>query len=426
MTPTGKIYGTQEYMTGLRSEPDLRCDSPDPESPRAKEIHPASDESLELPEFLLSQRDEAPVRVAVPKETATTRIGISLRADMPSRAVVHKVADNSPGAEALIEPYDELISIGGVEPTSAVHAVKLIRDAPEGKLEIEKLPCPERLKRATSAAQGALRSAVARREGLTRRVMVKPTQDVALGLSFSPEWAVHSVVRSVRDGSIAGTALKEGDCIQRLNGMVCTSPAVTARALRSSSGRIELLIVPQYRQDRETMLEVEEVARAEEAESQRAEEDARRAEELARSPRSPRSPGGDYDDEEEYESGEEEEEELAAAMPPRGANLGMDPFPSPSRPTNVQVPTGGARRLPASLASLSPSGGVDSPQSPRLPAMKTGGVVLGQTSSTRARGPPLAAGAKPQGWREWLQQRRAMAATVTVPSPDPALTNQRV
>ena len=59
--------------------------------------------------------------------------------DLPSRAVIASLAPETPaaqmgGGKPLLEPYDELLSIGGVAVESAVQAVKLIREAPAGVL----------------------------------------------------------------------------------------------------------------------------------------------------------------------------------------------------------------------------------------------------------------------------------------------------
>ena len=91
------------------------------------------------------------------------------------------------------------------------------------------------------------------------------------------------------------------------------------------------------------------------------------------------------------------------------------------RPAKVAVP--GARRLPPSLTSLSPA---LSPSPTGCEHGRRMHEAASMTSTTR-RGPPLAAGTKPQGWREWLQQRRAMNTVVPRPEPEPYdATNQRV
>jgi len=379
------------------------------------EDHDTLSSNETLVEYLFRTNERASVTVAVPKETDTTRIGISLRPDMPARAVVHVVAIGSPATE-LIAPYDELLSVGGSPCESAVQAVKLIREAPAGLVEIVKLPCPTSMHRAASAAQNSLRSAVARREGLSRRVVVKPTPTSPLGISFEAAYSVHSVIAMVKEDGLAASVLKVGDCVRRLNGVECNKPAETAKALRDSSGRLELLIVPAGQRDQAAELEQEEAAQyaAEEAARREAEEAAYHAS---------MGQGGEDEDDEDYEGEEEEEDEdedeAVAAVPPRAAGVGHDPFPS--RPPAIA--TGGARRLPPSLSSLSkePSPCANSP--PQL--VPSAGVPPVSTSSTRPHGPPLAAGTKPHGWREWLAQRRTGTMAVA-PRADPEPMSQRV
>ena len=375
-----------------------------------------------LPEFLLARSSPEHIIVQVFKAEPTTRIGISLRADVPDRAIVHVVARGTPAAApdpaaadggALVEPFDEILAIGGTPVESAVHAVKLIREAPEGPLELEKVACPTEIKRSVSTAQNALRASFARKHGLARRVLHKESIETVLGLSFSPDFSIHSVVRFVREGALAATALQPGDCIRRLNGVECIAPADTARMLRETSGRIELLVLPAHKVDLELLHAAEE------------REEARQ--------RAERPPTGGYDDDDYEEDGEEEYDEeeegygdgergyppRSPSYPPRAAAVAHDPFPSrDERPAKVSVPVGGARRLPPSLGSLSPS--------PNAHAEHVARLAPAPTTSTRAGGPPLAAGSKPQGWREWLQQRRAMNTAVTKPAADPDATNQRV
>jgi len=342
--------------------------------------------------------------ITLEKATPTTRIGIGLRADMPNRAVVHTVAAGTPasvvfesaGTQAIL-PFDALICDGGTACENAVHAVKLIRAAPAGPLEVEKMPCPPELERASIKAQAALRAAVARKEGLSQRVIVKPSADSVLGISFSPDWAVHSVIKAVKEDGLAATALNVGDVVKRFNGVACTSPAETAKQLRANSGRMELLIVPAGRINEEEMRDVE--------------EEARQAMEL------------EYDEDEE--EGEDEYEYEDEALPPRAAS---DPFPpSPSRPppvaTEEKRTPSNAKRLPPTLSAISPASSHPSPSGPD-PFPAAG--LPGSTSTTRSGGPPLAAGTKPQGWREWLQQRKAGSAVTRPAESTPRATEQRI
>ena len=406
-------------MATLRATPGLE---PDETSPAQLDV----DDEISFPEFILRYAEpEDTVSVTLYKETPTTRIGIGLRADMPHRPVVHTVAPGSPASQppteggnvAAIMPYDELLSIGGVHCESAVHAVKLIREAPAGPLAIEKLPCPAAVVRAATAASRALRAGYARREGLSRRVVEKP-EGAVLGLSFSPDWLVHSVIAGVKEGGLAATVLKAGDVVVRLNGEFCEAPAATAKKLRESIGRLELLIVPAGRADEAAMREVEAPVRAQ-AEAEEAERERR-----AMAPPEPEYEDDDLDEDFGEEEEDDEDYEEETGLPPRPAGGARDPFPVPGRP--AAVATGGARRLPPSLSALSPSG--SDRRSPEPQIMPPAGGMA-PTSSTRRGGPPLAQGAKPQGWREWLQQRRAMATAVTKPAPEPhspRATEQRV
>ena len=418
-------------------------------------------EQRSLPEYLLEKASAKSELVTLDKFTATTRIGIGLRHDMPERAVVYTVASGTP-ADGTIHPYDEILAIGGTPCESAIHAVSMIREAPAGPLEIEVVPCPAELEQASSRAGAALRAAAARRLGLSRRVINKPSLDTPLGLSFSPDYLVHSVIRAVKEGGLAATALKEGDCVERLNGVRCTTPADTARMLRESSGRLELLITMASRMDLESVRLVEEEARMEEEAALAAQEERRLRGDLAPKPAN-RVDAADENDDEDYDEGEEEYdsqegeegeydedegeyEEEERPLPPREASVAsLAPVPADDALRNriehyhqhvessmagTLAPTGGQppRRLPASLSNLSPSqdrntaGGHDFGM----------GHLAGQmapTSTTRSGGPPLAKGAKPQGWREWLQQRRAMTGTnqIVIPRPpDVTPVNQRV
>jgi len=173
-----------------------------------------------LPAYVLSAATEE-VTVTLFKEAATTRIGIGLSPEEPDRAVVNTVAAETPAAmpvtpgsaATLIEPYDELLEIGGVRPESAVHAVKLIREAPAGDLIIRKLRCPDAAKRAAVFAQASWRAKWPKMEGLTRRLLVKPTATTVLGLAFSPDYNVHSVIKAIKEGGAAHGLLAAGDRI---------------------------------------------------------------------------------------------------------------------------------------------------------------------------------------------------------------------
>jgi hypothetical protein len=396
-----------------------------PESPTLRRQADLTDETSRANESstieYLLRNDAEPVRVVLFKETDGTRIGIGLRPDVPDRAIVFTVAPGTPadgrplegGDDPAIMPYDELLAVGGEECTSAAHAVKLIREAPAGELEIEKVPCPPEVTHATLSAQTALRAAMRRKGNLSQKALVKPQADMALGLSFSPEFMVHSVIATVKEGSLAATALQVGDVLKWINGVPCGAPADTARLLRGSSGTLDLLIVPAAKRDEDAMVAAEEAARAELA---RAEAAAARAQ-----------GGGDYDDDDDDDDDDEAESEAGSPRPhvqqPRAA--AVDPFPS-GRPSPVATGGGSAgRRLPPSLSRLASPAGSErrsSEPSPNdLPAEVPTMPPPSKTSGTRSAGPPLAAGAKPQGWRDWLQQRRAMATAVTKPAPAKAL-----
>lgn len=385
--------------------------------------------------------------ISIPKPEPSTRIGIGLRADTPERAVVHTVAAGTP-AEGRIEPFDELFTVAGEPVSSAVHAVQLIREFPGGELQIQ-LARRSGLSEAAVAVQNSMRNAMATREGLVRRTIVKPTPDAVLGLSFAPEYHFHSVIKVVKEGGLAAQSLDEGDVVRRLNGTECANPADTARLLRESFGRLELLVMPGCKVD---VAEIE-AAEQEEAAHQAALEEQYRAEERQRRLEAGARGGGcgshdeamgglggdpddDYEDEEGEEDGEEDFDEyddddydeaersrMNAALPPRAAQgLGTDPFPSPQRP--------GARRLPPSLGGLSPHSLSNTPQGGHVePPSPVPNPQI--TSGTRMGGPPLAKSAKPEGWREWLKARKgSQAATVPAPrsprSAHPAYSEQRV
>ena len=385
----------------------------------------AGEPELTLTEFLLTiPREEH--TVTIPKETSTTRIGIGLRADMPERAVVNTTAPGTPASESLapgsqlslIEPFDEILQIGGVPCESAVHAVKLIREAPAGDLVILKRGCPEGVKRATNFLQASWRTFSARRDGLTQRILTKPQPNMALGISFSPEYQIHSLIAAVKEDGLAVKVLSAGDRIVRINGIECIAPADAARTLRAASGRIHLELQLAADVDVEEMREAEAAHAAEE-------ERARQVEQ-----------GGDYGYEDDpYSSDDDANDDIHGGMnatgdlpreddsplAPRQANLaGQYPFPaSPERPSALSVSAG--RRRPASLAS--PDGAMSEEGSP---LQETG--MPASTSSTRAA-VPLATGRQPAGWREWLQQKKSTAAVKprdAAGAPSPSNFQQRV
>ena len=362
--------------------------------------------------------DEEVVTVFLDKETDTTRIGIGLRPDVPSRAIVATVAEGSPaslpdhdrgGEEPFIQPGDELIAINGVECESAVHAVKLIREAPAGRLEIAKVPRepgevepevapdPDRLQGERQPSPGASSAA------LERRSLFKQASDSVLGVSFSPDYRVHSVVKAVKEGGLAEQAqLRPGDLVRTVNGAECSRPADTARLLRESVGVLEFVVVAADKIDQEEVMALEDEEREhEEAEleaaRQRAEEEGGGGEE-------------DYDDDDDDDDdrgGGDDYQTAARAFAPRAADLP----PSP------------ARRLPPSLAGLSPDG--RSSPSPLAPSPHMPVRDAASTKSSTRNAPPLAGGLKPQGWREWLQQKRAQTRPAPE-APDDGGVQQRI
>lgn len=244
-----------------------------------------------------------------------------------------------------------------------------------------------------------------------------------LGLSFSPEWGYHSVIKTVKEDGLAATVLKPGDVVKRFNGAICGAPANTAKMLRESVGRIEFHIVPVGKVEYEEMREVEE-------ETNRAAEAALAAAQPPAAPHEYAETGeGESEGESEYgseyeEHMERERERMNTTQPPRHACSSFDPFPaSPTRPSAVSTGPG-ARRLPASLSQLSPKS--DVAPSPQHHSMMPPPDGMGPTSTTRSGVAPLGVGNKPQGWREWLQQRRAAKAAVTRPSDMRENTEQRV
>ena len=366
--------------------------------------------------------------VVVPKATDTTRIGIGLRPDMPDRAVVHTIAPGTP-ADGIIQPYDHLLVIAGEQVSSAVHAVQLIREAPAGSLHIE-LVREADLSRATVAIQNGMRNAMASREGLVRRTLVKPTPDAVLGLSFSPEYQIHSVIKMVREGGLAETALAAGDLVKRLNGVECVAPADTARLLREASGRIELMVLPADQVDQpelDAIEQEEEQRRAEQEEEYRAREQARKLQTGGGGCGShDEDMGGRYGSDAEYEDDEYQGEEDFSEDDDdydESERARMND-PMPPRPANVGV-AGAARRMPPSLSGgMSPATGLDPFPSPYPDSSITSGTRMG--------GPPLAKGAKPEGWREWLKQRQTKNVAATVParnsprSAHPGYAEQRI
>merc|ERR1719231_1909974 len=147
-----------------------------------------------------------------------------------------------------------------------------------------------------------MRNAMAQREGLSRRTLVKEAADAFLGLSFSPEYRVHSVIKLVKEGGLAATALQPGDLVKRLNGVDCFAPADTARMLRESAGRIELLVLPAQQVDTRALCEVE----AAEADRLNEQEEAFHVHEERRTMQTVDQYGESEDEEEQYgEDGDE-------------------------------------------------------------------------------------------------------------------------
>jgi len=365
----------------------------------------AGEPELTLTEFLLTiPREE--YTVTIPKETSTTRIGIGLRADMPERAVVNTTAPGTPASESLapdsqlslIEPFDEILQIGGVPCESAVHAVKLIREAPAGDLVILKRGCPEGVKRATNFLQASWRTFSARRDGLTQRILTKPQPNMALGISFSPEYQIHSLIAAVKEDGLAVKVLSAGDRIVRINGIECIAPADAARTLRAASGRIHLELQLAADVDVEEMREAEAAHAAEEEQAQQQAEQ-----------------GIESDDD---DSDDDMNDDMNANGDSRYV-AGQDPFPaSPERPSALSVSAG--RRRPASLAS--PDGAMSEEGSPPQ--------ETGMPASKRSAPPETLAAGRPAGWREWLQQKKSTAAVkprdAAVAAPSPNNFQQRV
>ena len=116
-------------------------------------------------------------------------------------------------------------------------------------------------------------------------------------------------------------------------------------------------------------------------------------------------------DDDDYD--ESERARMNGAGPAHPAYTGEAPS-SPGRAGAVHVEAN-ARRLPPSLTpDATPAG---APPSPFL--------QQGVTSGTRMGGPPLAKGAKAQGWREWLQQKRAQTRPAPE-APDDGGVQQRI
>ena len=64
--------------------------------------------------------------------------------------MVRFVHEGSAASAAGIGCFDELLNINGERVTSAVHAVAMIRDAPNGTLYVRMRCCPVRLSRAAA------------------------------------------------------------------------------------------------------------------------------------------------------------------------------------------------------------------------------------------------------------------------------------
>jgi hypothetical protein len=111
---------------------------------------------------------------------------------------------------------------------------------------------------ATLSVQLAWRRTVARREGIKRIVLHKSQAQQRLGLTFSQVYTSHALLAKVVSGGQAHAAgLCIGDRIVRVNGEPAAVPAVVARLLRETVGRIELQLVPAARVDQDSIARAE-------------------------------------------------------------------------------------------------------------------------------------------------------------------------
>lgn len=194
---------------------------------------------------LLRSRPALPLSVCVTKSCSTSRIGVSFREDSRCRAIVHHVSEGSPAASAHMSAYDELLSVNGEAIRSAMHAARLIRDAPAGPVHLLTLSPPGTAVRAATILQTALRRAIAGRQGAVRRVLVKPEPHSVLGITLAAEWHHHALISAVREGGLAYGVLHSGDLLLSINGVACDcGPADAAKRLRDATERISVLLVP--------------------------------------------------------------------------------------------------------------------------------------------------------------------------------------
>jgi len=193
----------------------------------------------------LVTRHQTRLKVTLPKPTKGSRFGFMMRTDV--HRVFVRTVDPGSAAAPLLLPFDELLSINGQKCVSTVQAAQLFGAAPKGKVDVE-VSRPAALEGAVHRIQTCLRNALARRLGfgVVRRVLFKPERDRNLGVSFDAQWAFHSVISRVDAGGLACGLLREADRLVRVNGVSCAgqNPLATARRLRESVGRIELMLVP--------------------------------------------------------------------------------------------------------------------------------------------------------------------------------------
>ena len=157
--------------------------------------------------------------------------------------MVRFVHEGAAASAAGIGCFDELLNINGERVTSAVHAVAMIRDAPNGTLYVRMRCCPVRLSRAAATLQRAWMRANRARHGMARASVIKPEQSARLGIAFSPAFERAAVVAAVSPEGIAAGAVQVGDRILRVNGDKVGSPTAAALQLREVlGGEIRLLV----------------------------------------------------------------------------------------------------------------------------------------------------------------------------------------
>ena len=78
------------------------------------------------------------IDVVIKRDEPNDRVGIVFRDDFPDRAIVKDLIPGTPGI-GLIEPLDEIFTIGGIPCTSAKHCVSLIRKSNALAMSIRKL-----------------------------------------------------------------------------------------------------------------------------------------------------------------------------------------------------------------------------------------------------------------------------------------------